>query len=207
MASLQLRKEEEEEEEEEKHAAERDRVQKIATHYDSITDKAKHDQDSAISPSKRNGAQQDLLPAKDDDAAVEGGKGGAAAAGWSAVQYTMEKVAGATKTTADALSSAGHTVAEKITAAKDAVVATEEKAAQYAARKKVEAANDAEASRQRQVDDGGIMKAIGETLSEIGETTKEVIVGAGQYPHHPADYNTADDKHRNTAATDHPILS
>ncbi|KAL3509231.1 hypothetical protein ACH5RR_028632 [Cinchona calisaya] len=131
--------------------------------------------------------------------------------------FTEEKAAQATKAMAgvavaakDKMVGAGQTVVgyteSKLVPAKDAVVASEESAAEYAARKKAEAQRDFEEKKsstpakakptekaqefvqgrhaagemQRgEQEGGGVLHAIGETLVEIGQTTTDLLVGQG----------------------------
>ncbi|EYU30783.1 hypothetical protein MIMGU_mgv1a025154mg, partial [Erythranthe guttata] len=183
-----------------------------------------------------------------------GVKDQAVVAGWGAAHYTLEKVAEATKTVAGVTSSvAGYTgekavvakdkvagvgqtvvgyAGDTIAAVKDAVVSTEEKAAEFTARKKADAEKELseeiqggeafpgkeehgtrgktetesekvkeyshggggeewgqkiqheESDEQEQQGGGGggggVFQAIGETIVEIGQTTKDLLVG--QYP-------------------------
>ncbi|KAK6157568.1 hypothetical protein DH2020_011816 [Rehmannia glutinosa] len=247
MASDQLRRESVTEERDT--MVEKDRVPKMATHYEHLSEKAK-EEEQHISPRShekahrqpepsleeisklRATAQQNSVEAiraaeerhekakestKSDagyvgEKAVESGKGAvgyvgkvkdqAVVAGWGATQYTLEKVAEATK----AVAGAGKTVVgyaeEKIAAAKDVVVANEERAVDFAARKKAEAQKasyheddkgdwgETIASKEQpeeffeggeeQQQGGSILQAIGQTIVEIGQTTKELLVG--QFP-------------------------
>ncbi|KAK6119978.1 hypothetical protein DH2020_046266 [Rehmannia glutinosa] len=173
MASDQLRRENVTEEHDT--MVEKDRVPKMATHYEHLSEKAK-EEEQHISPRSHEKAHRQPEPSLEEisklrataqqnsveairaagekavaakDVAAESGKGAAGyvgkvkdqavVAGWGATQYTLEKVAEATK----AVAGAGKTVVgyaeEKIAAAKDVVVANEEKAADFAARKKAEA--------------------------------------------------------------------
>lgn len=148
---------------------EKDTVPKMATHFETLAGKTRSDQLHAPLH-----GEKDVSSGTGEKDVAAGGfvgkvKDQAVVVGWGTAQYTLEKVAEATKAAAgmtssvagytgekvvaakDKVAGAGETVVryagEKIAATTDAVVAAEEKAAEYAARKQVEARREVEARR------------------------------------------------------------
>lgn len=126
MASVQARREKVTDEG--VNLVEKDIVPKMATHFESLAEKAR-DGERESERKRREGENEKAgFVAQVKDKAV--------VVGWGTAQYTLEKVAEATKAVAD------------ITAATtDAVVAAEEKAAEYAAKKQAKALAELEAIR------------------------------------------------------------
>ncbi|CAA0819900.1 late embryogenesis abundant domain-containing protein / LEA domain-containing protein [Striga hermonthica] len=229
---------------------EKDRVPKMTTHFESLAQTEGRQQGLSLEEiSKLRGTAQqssvEAIRAAEDRYEKANQQMGTESKGLK--DQALEKVAEATKVvsnvagyTKDKVVGAGQTVAgytgEKLAAVKDAVVAAEEKAADYAARKKAEAQRDLEAKKSSQEQESGslvgkeqheekksealdreeiggeegsplfgggaekqgrgerggeqkasqgrtgtgsgsVLQAIGETIVEIGQTTKDLLLG------------------------------